>query len=506
MPQQLLREDVAWLRREDRLGVTMNALVLVPFPEGALQAAGAPDVAGVRAHLAARLHRVPVLRQRLAWPPGGLGPPVWVDDADFDLEHHVAALTAPLRTLDDVRAHLPQLNVLLDRRRPLWRVWVSPVLDSGDVALVWVFHHALADLAFFDHIVAQVCDSEAAGEPPPWNPSAPGAARLLLASVPATVERIWRKVRSLASRPAAQPDVPHPLGTSRGPARCVGSRHLALPELRALKDGLAAATGLALTVNDVLLTGIAAGVHRQLARSGTEAATVRVLVPRDVRTGEDAATPGTITRSLVVEVPAGPMDALQRLHAVKAAADAVKAQPRYAGGEPPCDLTLSNIRMSCTMTVLGAQGRSMEMLSMMGQQPLMVIAITLGGTCTVTATVDPDVIPDTDTVLDGLVDCLAELPGRVTRFDGRVAQALTYPARAYIRRLPWAPLRRALAREFLDPALRARPRAVHHPHRRRPGLHRLDRGHDPALPLRVRRLGARPARPGCRSGWRRAAR
>jgi FkbM family methyltransferase len=41
---------------------------------------------------------------------------------------------------------------------------------------------------------------------------------------------------------------------------------------------------------------------------------------------------------------------------------------------------------------------------------------------------------------------------------GPLARSLTDPARAYIRRLPWAPLRRPLAREFLDPALVANPR------------------------------------------------
>src|SRR3712207_1431192 len=47
--------------------------------------------------IASRLHRLPRYRQRLAWPPGGVLRPCWVDDPRFDVRFHVrhAALPHP---------------------------------------------------------------------------------------------------------------------------------------------------------------------------------------------------------------------------------------------------------------------------------------------------------------------------------------------------------------------------------------------------------------------------
>ena len=44
----------------------------------------------VRSLLEQRLPRVPRLRQRILDTPLGHGRPVWVDDADFDLDRHLA--------------------------------------------------------------------------------------------------------------------------------------------------------------------------------------------------------------------------------------------------------------------------------------------------------------------------------------------------------------------------------------------------------------------------------
>src|SRR5205823_13028715 len=50
---------------------------------------------GLRASIAARLHHAQRFRQRLAFPPGGLAEPVWVDDEYFAIEQHVVALSGP---------------------------------------------------------------------------------------------------------------------------------------------------------------------------------------------------------------------------------------------------------------------------------------------------------------------------------------------------------------------------------------------------------------------------
>jgi hypothetical protein len=57
--------------------------------------------------VAAPLDAAPRLRQRLAMTPLGLAPPVWIDDAEFDITNHVRPLPADVgagMACDDARA------------------------------------------------------------------------------------------------------------------------------------------------------------------------------------------------------------------------------------------------------------------------------------------------------------------------------------------------------------------------------------------------------------------
>ena len=60
-------------------------------PDGALRIENVVEVIGSRLHLAPRF------RQKVLFPPLASGRPVWVDDADFDINFHMrrAALPAP---------------------------------------------------------------------------------------------------------------------------------------------------------------------------------------------------------------------------------------------------------------------------------------------------------------------------------------------------------------------------------------------------------------------------
>lgn len=51
----------------------------------------------VRAALAQRIVGIPRMRQRLVSTPLGCGRPVWVDDAEFDIAHHVHVVRSPER-------------------------------------------------------------------------------------------------------------------------------------------------------------------------------------------------------------------------------------------------------------------------------------------------------------------------------------------------------------------------------------------------------------------------
>src|SRR5688572_30618095 len=85
-----------------------------------------------------RLHLLPPFRRRLVEVPLGVHHPLWLEDPDFDLDHHVRRATLPApggpRELDALISDVASYQ--LDRRRPLWEVWVVEGLEGGHVGFV----------------------------------------------------------------------------------------------------------------------------------------------------------------------------------------------------------------------------------------------------------------------------------------------------------------------------------------------------------------------------------
>jgi diacylglycerol O-acyltransferase / wax synthase len=101
----------------------------------------------VKAFVARHLHLATIFTRKLALMPFDLSNPVWVEDEDIDLEHHVRHVTLPRpgtnRQLQQVVARLH--SSLLDRSRPLWEFVIIDGLKSGQVALYTKVHHSGVD-------------------------------------------------------------------------------------------------------------------------------------------------------------------------------------------------------------------------------------------------------------------------------------------------------------------------------------------------------------------------
>lgn len=96
------------------------------------------------AEVAARLDSLPLLRQCLVDIPFGLDRPWWRDDPGFDLNYHLRYIAVP--DPDDPTA-LAQLVARihdrpLDRRRPLWELYLISGLADGRMALLSKVHLA----------------------------------------------------------------------------------------------------------------------------------------------------------------------------------------------------------------------------------------------------------------------------------------------------------------------------------------------------------------------------
>jgi WS/DGAT/MGAT family acyltransferase len=112
-------------------------------------------VRDLRRHMEQRLPVAPVLRRKLWWMPLNLANPAWVD-ADPDLNKHIVEVKLPKSAkvgtgMAELEAQVGHLHpVLLDRKRPLWKMHVFEGLAPGAngrkrVALYTQVHHAAVD-------------------------------------------------------------------------------------------------------------------------------------------------------------------------------------------------------------------------------------------------------------------------------------------------------------------------------------------------------------------------
>lgn len=95
----------------------------------------------------ARIGALPRFTYRVKETPLGLDRPVWVDDPQFDVERHLIRAACPrpgdLSALCAMAGRI--FSQQLDRRLPLWQIWVVEGLADDGVALVAKWHHALGD-------------------------------------------------------------------------------------------------------------------------------------------------------------------------------------------------------------------------------------------------------------------------------------------------------------------------------------------------------------------------
>lgn len=125
-----------------------------------------------RRHIASRLHLVPVFTRRIAALPLDLASPVWVEDREVDLDHHIRRIRlrkpGTMAVLESLVAKLHAQP--LDRSRPLWMFYVIEGLAGGEVAWYSKIHHATLDGAAGVLLAEAILDTT----PSPRRVPAPG--------------------------------------------------------------------------------------------------------------------------------------------------------------------------------------------------------------------------------------------------------------------------------------------------------------------------------------------
>jgi diacylglycerol O-acyltransferase len=334
--------DAIFIDAEDEDKNTSMAIASIAVFQGP-----APPQKEVMALIAGRLPLVPRYRQKLRTVPFRLGRPVWVDDPDFDLAYHVRRTALPRpgkrRQLADLMGRV--MSQRLDRDHPLWEYWVVEGLAKGRWALISKVHHCMIDgVGGVDlYRVLMELPSESvppedppAGSPPSANSLAAkaaadmahlplqgaGALGAAVAEPGRTIAQAVGMARAVARfSPSLKPAVPSSLSGAIGQQRRYAWGRTSLDDIKTIKREFGG------TVNDVVLAAISGGFRALLLSRGEEPQPHEVpsLVPVSVRSPGNEGGFGNQVSATVTNLPVHIADPVERLAAVRAEQDSLKA-------------------------------------------------------------------------------------------------------------------------------------------------------------------------------------
>ena len=313
----------------------------------------APPLARLREMVAGKLSLVPRYRQVARSIPLEFGRPIWIDDPNFDLDYHLrpARVTDPgnMDQLRELVGHL--MGRRLDRRRPLWELWMIEGLEGGRWAVVAKVHHCMVDGVGGAELLGLILDADQDAHPLPtgnWEPEpSPGFGELMLQTIGQATSsgvRAVRAMRQVAGRPiaslppvrdvaravsllarTARPMAASSLNGPIGPNRCWAEASVAVSDVKKVRSSMGVA------FNDVVLAAVTSGFRDLLAGRGEPIDhSIRTLVPVSVRGRDDtgrAIGDGSMANkvsAVFAELPIATTDPVERLDIISSQMNAAK--------------------------------------------------------------------------------------------------------------------------------------------------------------------------------------
>ncbi|MGN9758321.1 wax ester/triacylglycerol synthase family O-acyltransferase [Streptomyces sp. SD31] len=290
--------------------------------------------------LAARAAAVPGLRMRIrdAWQPLDLLQPFSFGGAarepapDFDPLDHVR-LHAPAADFQAVAGRLMERP--LERGRPPWEAHVLPGEDGVSFAVLFKFHHALADGLRALTLAAAVLDPMdlPARKPRPEEPrrgllpdvrKLPGLLRGAVSDVGRALDIGASVAASTLATRSSSALTAEPSGTRRTAGVVVD-----IDDVHVIRKAVGG------TVNDVLIAVVAGALRRWLDErgDGSEGVAPRALIPVSKRRPRTAHPQGNRLSGYLIRLPVDDPDPLRRLATVRTAMDRNKdAGPNRGAG------------------------------------------------------------------------------------------------------------------------------------------------------------------------------
>jgi WS/DGAT/MGAT family acyltransferase len=344
--------DAVFIDAEDEDPHTSMAIASIAVFEGP-----PPSQEEFLTFLAGRLPLVPLYRRKLRTVPFRLGRPVWVEDPEFDLRYHVrrTALPAPGgdAQLTDLMARV--MSQRLDRDRPLWEYWVIEGLAGDRWALISKVHHCMVDGVSGTDLYRVVFDDSPEPAPPvadDWTVGPEPSAARLAAEAAADAATLPMRQALALSRATAEPRrtltqatdltravmrlVPSGWPAARsslsgqiGRQRRYALARASLDDIKTIKRAFGG------TVNDVVLAAISSGFRALLLARGEQPGPHEVpsLVPVSLRApGEESIYENRVSAT-VADLPIHIADPVERLTAVRAELESLKAGKEAMVGE-----------------------------------------------------------------------------------------------------------------------------------------------------------------------------
>ncbi|MBW2446662.1 MAG: wax ester/triacylglycerol synthase family O-acyltransferase [Deltaproteobacteria bacterium] len=355
--ERLGAQDSSFLMFEGRhTPMHVSALALFEAPPLPGRTGGF-DFERIRDHVAAGLHRLPRYRQRIVATPVE-GHPIWIDDEHFNLDYHVRHTCLPPpgdeSALESLVGRI--LSQQLDRKKPLWEIWVVEGLEGGRFALLLKVHHCMVDgvggMALLEQLLSASPDARPEPAPAWVARPRPSGVRLLADAIlrrgqaPAeamgalldaareprrTAEELGHNLTAMlgALREGFRipDDTPH--NRKIGSHRRVGWLSLDLAELKSLRRSLDC------TVNDLVLTLVTGGIRRFLAEREVdlEGLDYRVVIPVNVRAfrqGDEDAS-GNRVSAWFLSLPVAEPDPHRRLELIREATSRLRESEAAVG-------------------------------------------------------------------------------------------------------------------------------------------------------------------------------
>lgn len=350
--------DATWLRM-DRLTNKMMITGVMMFEKPL-------DFARVREILNTRMLAHDRFRQRVRETPLGITLPHWEDDPHFDINAHIhrVALPAPggIPALQELVSDL--MSTPLDYDRPLWQCHL--VEDFGDGgAMVMRLHHCIADGLALVEVLLSLADDVPNPEP---NVQPKRSARdLLKQTAAAPVKSGVRGIQSVAGamlqqswqtfmRPRhalelagqAQELARQWTGQGADVVAAAAKLVLTLPDRKTIFRGScgvlkraawsepfpldevkAIGKRLGGTVNDVLQAAVSGALRRYLEANGqpTDGVEIRAMVPVNLRQPHEMGKLGNRFGLIILPLPVGKRDPVERLVIMKKRMDDIKHSP-----------------------------------------------------------------------------------------------------------------------------------------------------------------------------------